>query len=87
MSDTRILAVDLTTLVNEKVKEALTTDSPITYGEILFALRVCAAVIINDLPEEKRAAYVQSHMISTAEMLGIPLIPMEVDMPDKERMN
>jgi hypothetical protein len=87
MTHDRILAVDLTTLINEAVKEHLHSSDPLTYGEILFALRVCAAVIINDLPEEKRAAYVQSHMIATAEMLGVPLIPMEVDMPDKERMN
>jgi hypothetical protein len=83
----RILAVDITLLINEAVKKHHASDEPMTYGEILFALRVCAAVIINDLPEEKRAAYVQSHMLGTAEMLGIPLIPMEVDMPDRERMN
>jgi hypothetical protein len=87
MTHDRILAVDLTTLINEAVKEHLHGDNPLTYGEILFALRVCAAVIINDLPEHKRAQYIQSHMIHSAEMLGVPLIPMEVDMPDKESMN
>src|SRR5688500_18244997 len=87
MSADRILAVDITSLINEAVKANIDGNNPLTYGEILFALRVCAAVIINDLPEEKRAAYVQSHMIGTAEMLGVPLIPMEVDMPSKERLN
>jgi hypothetical protein len=87
MTHDRILAVDLTTLINEAVKDNLHGDNPISYGEILFALRVCAAVIINDLPEEKRAQYIQSHMIHTAEMLGVPLIPMEVDTPDREKMN
>ena len=87
MSEDRVLAVDLTELINEAVAENLNGDNPISYSEILFALRVCAAVIINDLPEEKRAAYIQSHMIHSAEMLGIPLIPMEVETPDRERMN
>jgi hypothetical protein len=87
MTHDRILAVDLTSLINDAVKANIDGENPLTYGEILFALRVCAAVIIADLPEEKRAAYVQSHMLGTAEMLGIPLIPMEVDMPDKESMN
>jgi hypothetical protein len=87
MTHDRILAVDLTTLINEAVEKNIDGPNPISYGEILFALRVCAAVIIKDLPEHKRAQYIQSHMIHTAEMLGVPLIPMEVDMPDKESMN
>lgn len=87
MTHDRILAVDLTNLINEAVKTHRDGDDPLTYGEILFALRVCAAVIINDLPEHKRAEYIQHHMIGSAEMLGIPLIPMEVDAPDRERMN
>ncbi len=87
MTHDRILAVDLTELINETVRKHRDSDDPLTYGEILFALRVCAAVIINDMPERKRAEYIQSHMIHSAEMLGIPMIPMEVDMPDKESMN
>jgi undecaprenyl pyrophosphate phosphatase UppP len=87
MSDVRIPAADLTILINEAVKQHLNSADPITYGEILFALRVCAAAIINDLPEHKRAQYIQSHMIGTAEMLGVPLIAQEIDMPDKESMN
>lgn len=86
MTHDRILAVDITSLINQAVKENINGDNPLTYGEILFALRVCAAVI-NDLPEHKRAEYIQHHMIGSAEMLGVPLIPMEVDMPDKESMN
>ncbi len=85
MTHDRILAVDLTTLINEAVKENIDGDNPISYGEILFALRVCAAVIINDLPEEKRGQYIQSHMIGSAEMLGVPLIPIEADMEEGTR--
>jgi hypothetical protein len=83
MTHDRILAVDLTTLINEAVKDNLHGDNPISYGEILFALRVCAAVIIKDLPEHKRGQYIQSHMIGTAEMLGVPLIPIEADMTEE----
>jgi hypothetical protein len=82
----RILAVDLTSLINDAVKANIDGESAHLRRDPVW-LRVCAAVIIADLPEEKRAAYVQSHMLGTAEMLGIPLIPMEVDMPDKESMN
>jgi hypothetical protein len=59
----------------------------VSFGEILFALRVCAAVVVSEIPESHRTGYVQDHMMATAEMLGIPLIPMGVDAPDRGRMN
>lgn len=87
MTSDRILAVDITKLINEAVQEHLDGANPLTYSEILFALRVCAAVIIHDLPEDKRAPYINAHMLGMAEMLGVPLVPVEVDAPDRERMN
>ena len=85
MTHDRILAVSLTELINEAVKDNIDGENPVSYGEILFALRVCAAVIIADLPEHKRAEYIQLHMIHSAEMLGIPMIPIEADMEEGTR--
>ena len=72
---------------NDAVTEHRDGENPLTYGEVLFALRVCAAVVVSDIPEAKRQDYVQQHLIGSAEMLGVPIIPMEVDAPDKSEMN
>jgi hypothetical protein len=87
MSEDRILAVDLMNVLNAAVAEHRLSENAITYSEILFALRVCAAVVVSEIPESHRTGYVQDHMMQSAEMLGIPLIPMEVDAPDRGKLN
>jgi hypothetical protein len=87
MTDERILAVDLMSILNEAVAANLDGPTPVTFGEILYALRVCAAVVVSEMPVASRAGHIQAHIIQSAEMMGMPLIPMEVDMPEKGSMN
>lgn len=87
MTHDRILAVDIMSTINEAIDDGLSTGDLVSFSELLYAIRVCTKVILDRIPEDRRADYLQAHMLHSAEMLGIPLIPMEVDMPDKESMN
>ena len=87
MTNDRILAADIMVCINDEVEKHLQSEHPVTFGEIFHALRVCMAVTLDGLAPERRAEYVQHNMIALAQLMGIPLIPMEVDMPSKSEMN